>query len=599
MRRLLTAGRSRLQNLKLKWKILIITLLVLLCSVVTFLLLYKYTWAAYEKQIYAETASSLELASARIDAELLRFRAAVAGAETNSSVQAMIRQMEAAPTLYDSYSSQRRVLSMICDELNKYGYVLSVHYVSAEGRALSSGFDTSYYSAAQYAQFYQTAVQGLGRPVWLVEDETLIVVSNVLETADLSLRDLGMIMVRVQPSLLVSSVAGVDTRTDDLFLFSGGRCLYHNGGIGNWQQIEQMLPADGYTVAQLESQTRFLSGASSQYADVQYGYVVSYDSLFSELARIRRVALAIFVLVTVLLTLFSFRIARSIVRPMYQLVGQMSLPAKQALSRNNALAPELLNRHDETGVLANAYQEMLRTIETLIQENYVKQLTIKDTQYRTLQAQLNPHFIYNTLDSIYWMAQKSGQEEVALMILSLGKLMRESITRRDDFGHLITLREELRNLNNYLNIQRIRFRDALNIQIDIPPQMLELTVPRLLLQPLVENSIHYGLETINEPCWIVISGRQDEAFFELCVTDTGVGVEDDLLARIQADDFEPRGSGVGLKNILLRLNMLYGDKASLQISNCKPHGAMVVIRLPYRRPQGKETLDGVQRVDRG
>ena len=89
---------------------------------------------------------------------------------------------------------------------------------------------------------------------------------------------------------------------------------------------------------------------------------------------------------------------------------------------------------------------------------------------------------------------------------------------------------------------------------------------------------------INEPCWIVISGKQEADYFELCVTDTGIGVADDLLEQIQSDNFEPQGSGVGLKNILLRLQMLYADKASLCISNCDPHGTMVLIKLPYRKP---------------
>lgn len=581
MKKLLHRWKNNLKSLKLKWKVLAITFTVLLCSTVTFLILLKYNLVAYEKEICMETESSLKLASERIDAELLRFRAAVAKVATTGTVQDTIRKMENATSPYELYSSQQDILSMIGDELNKYGYVLSVHYVSPQGQALSTSFDTSYYSIKQYDVFYDIAVQGLGRPVWIVEDETLIVVSNVLETADLSLRDLGMIMVRVQPSLLVGSVAGVDTRTDDLFLFSNGRCLYHNGEIENWQEIEQCLPEDDYQVIEIESQTRFISGTNSKYADVKYGYVVSCDSLFSNISSLQNMALLIFSLVTVLLILLSFCVAKSIVKPMYQLVEQMNLPVKQILSKNNELTSALLDRRDEVGVLANAYQGMLRMIEELIQENYVKQLTIKDTQYRNLQAQLNPHFIYNTLDSIYWMAQKSGQEEVALMILSLGKLMRESITQQEDYGHLITVREELHNLNNYLNIQRIRFRDALNVQIEIPAQMMGLMIPRLLLQPLVENSIHYGLEMINEPCWIVISGKQEDDYFELCVTDTGIGVANDLLEQIESDNYEPQGSGVGLKNILLRLRMLYADKASLHISNCDPHGTMILMELPY------------------
>lgn len=584
MKQWLSFCAKQLKNLKLKWKILIVTLVVLLCSGITHLFLYKYIWAAYEQQIYTETASSLSLASERIDAELLRFRSAVAKVATTGSVQDAIREMESTESPYESYISQQRVLSMLGDELTKYGYVLSVHYVSPAGRAMSVGFDSSYYSAEQYAAFYALAIEGLGRPAWLIEDETLIIVTNILETADLSLRDLGMIMVRVQPAQFVNSVAGIDTRTDDLFLFSGGACLYHSGGIQNWRQIEMLLPENRYDVMEIEAQTRFLTGTRSKYADVDYCYVVSYDSLFLELTRIRTVSLMIFLLVTVSLTLLSFAIAKSIVRPMYQLVEQMSLPVTQAISKNTPLSPALLERRDEIGVLANAYQDLRMALEQLIQENYVKQLTIKDTQYRALQAQLNPHFIYNTLDSIYWLAQESGQNEVALMIFSLGKLMRESITRETDYGHLIFLREELKNLNHYLNIQRIRFRDALNIQLDIPASMQELLVPRLLLQPLVENSIHYGLETIREPCWIVISGKQQPDHFELCVTDTGIGVADNLLEQIQSADFAPRGSGVGLKNILLRLQMLYGDAASLHITNCKPHGTMVLIKLPYQKP---------------
>src|SRR5690606_2848016 len=144
---------------------------------------------------------------------------------------------------------------------------------------------------------------------------------------------------------------------------------------------------------------------------------------------------------------------------------------------------EIILSKDEVGQIQRHFRIMLERINELIQENYIKQLVIKDTQFKALQAQINPHFLYNTLESINWMAKMSKQDRISQMVESLGYLLRLSISEQDS---VITLHKELHIVQQYLVIQKLRFEERLDFQLDVPEHLVLCTVPKLSIQPIVE-----------------------------------------------------------------------------------------------------------------
>jgi len=305
-----------------------------------------------------------------------------------------------------------------------------------------------------------------------------------------------VIIVRVQTAQLVKQSITLNTKTDDMLIVSGGELLYHIGEVESWRTITESVSGKDYTVSEIDGEQRLVTATRSEHCDFDYYYSVSCNSLFANLQRTKRVIYLMYGLFLALLAVLSAALSRSITTPIYALVHKMSCSTEQVFRKKEA-EEVLLQRKDEVGLLAETYQGMLDTIEELIDKNYVQQLTIKDTQYRALQAQLNPHFLYNTLDSIYWMAVDAQQKEIADMTLSMGKLLRESIKDSAEYDRLIPLEKELTNLQYYISIQKIRFGSDLAFQMQIAEDTLALQVPRMILQPLVENSIHYSVEMIS------------------------------------------------------------------------------------------------------
>ena len=183
--------------------------------------------------------------------------------------------------------------------------------------------------------------------------------------------------------------------------------------------------------------------------------------------------------------------------------------------------------------------------------------------------------MYNTLDSIYWMAINNKQNQIATMIFSLGKLLRESIKYGDDFNKLIPLREELQLLDHYIIIQKIRFQDKIHFQKNIQDNAYDCLLPKLILQPLVENSVNYGVETTAHTCQIIVNAELKEGYLLLCIEDNGIGIENNLLEKLESGKRKPQGSGIGLHNINSRLQIIYNQKNLLSIKNAVPQGCLL------------------------
>ncbi|WP_248926819.1 cache domain-containing sensor histidine kinase [Paenibacillus hamazuiensis] len=238
---------------------------------------------------------------------------------------------------------------------------------------------------------------------------------------------------------------------------------------------------------------------------------------------------------------------------------------------------------DEVGQLGRSFNAMLQRIKQLIDEVYRKQLMVQEAEIKAIQAQFNPHFLYNALDSINWMARIHKLEDISRTAISLGELLRFSIRKGDP---LLPVREDMQQIRNFLFIQKMRYGDKFEAIIDIDPQIEALYTLKLLLQPVVENAITHGLEMKQGKGQLHISGALagDKVVFE--VRDDGVGMPPGMPELIERGAFSPTSrqkTGIGLENLQKRLQLYFGGEGRLRIRSKPQHGTSVMIEIPVLR----------------
>lgn len=237
---------------------------------------------------------------------------------------------------------------------------------------------------------------------------------------------------------------------------------------------------------------------------------------------------------------------------------------------------------DEVGDASACFNRMVDDIRELIDKNYILAIKERESELDTLQAQINPHFLYNTLDSLYWKATESGNDEIAEDILTLSQLFRLVLNRGDG---IVTVKTEAELLERYLHIQKMRFGKRLTYEIFLEPEILEEKIPKLILQPFVENAIVHGFESADGSYTLAVSGRKEKDDMIFQITDTGVGMSKEQLEAIwdQADARKYATQRIGryaIKNVKERLELIYRENYELQIESSVGQGTTVMIKVP-------------------
>lgn len=263
----------------------------------------------------------------------------------------------------------------------------------------------------------------------------------------------------------------------------------------------------------------------------------------------RYVAIFTFIIVIVIILIMSiiasYILSKSISRPINELSRLMKKVEAGERDVNFHIETE-----DEIGQLGKSFNDMVREINRLIKEVYEKQYLVQESEFKALKAQVNPHFLYNTLESIHWMAKLKDYKGVTDMVVSLGKLLRYSTSKLSD---IVKVREEIEQIENYLKIQKIRYGDKFEVKINIDEEVYDKYMLRFLLQPIVENSITHGLEQKIGKGNIEIRGsiRDNTICFE--ILDNGVGF----------GNSKSKGEGIGMDNVNNRVKIHYGEAYGL------------------------------------
>lgn len=281
------------------------------------------------------------------------------------------------------------------------------------------------------------------------------------------------------------------------------------------------------------------------------------------------------VVIVIIAVIATGYVVRSITKPVRALSGAAKKIADGDFSTRVKVATK-----DEIGTLAENVNEMSGRLEEMVQKIKEDERKMRHTELRLLQEQINPHFLYNTLDTIVWLVEGNSPDKAVNMVVSLSDFFRIVLSKGKD---IITIREEEQHIRSYLEIQQVRYRDILEYDIRIPEELYGYKILKLTLQPIVENSLYHGIKVKRGKGTILVTGvlKDDKIYFD--ITDTGVGMSKEELDSIRNKLTRPckeTDSGFGLANVNERIRMNYGPEYGVTIDSKQGEGTRVQIVIP-------------------
>ena len=311
--------------------------------------------------------------------------------------------------------------------------------------------------------------------------------------------------------------------------------------------------------------------------------VIPLRYINKDLAGIQYLTVIIIVLTIIIGVTVSVIIAQSLILPLENTVN-----ALEKFSRGDFAVRLKENRCDEIGKLNRIFNKAIKEINELMQKVTQSEILNKEMEFKTLQSQMNPHFLYNTLDTINWLAFKEKQTEICNLVAAISSLIRASISNKKS---IITIEHELDYVKNYIYIQHIRYKDRFDTIYDIDESLLKQAVPKLIIQPIVENAIIHGIENSKNKNLLYISVKRENECIIIIVKDTGIGMTDEKVSELLKEPLNAEGdeqkahTNLGLYAVHKRIQLMYGDLYGLTVQSQAGEGTTVTLHIPFTKKQ--------------
>lgn len=291
----------------------------------------------------------------------------------------------------------------------------------------------------------------------------------------------------------------------------------------------------------------------------------------------------IVVIVTATLTIyFALYISGNILKNI-----QMLCAITERISEGDFSAKADVDTGDEIEILADSINEMSGSLQEMVTTIKEDERRMRYTELRLLQEQINPHFLYNTLDTIVWLIESNKSDQAEDMVVSLSSFFRLVLSHGQEF---ITIADEEKHIRSYLEIQQVRYKDILDYEIDIDPAIYPYEILKLTLQPLVENALYHGIKYKRAKGIIKVTGRLKGDLIELTVSDDGVGMDEETLEKLQSEIMKPcqeTDAGFGLANVNERIRINFGQEYGMEIDSKQDVGTTVIVRIPAKEMSKK------------
>lgn len=340
-------------------------------------------------------------------------------------------------------------------------------------------------------------------------------------------------------------------------------------------KIDRSKNGRGSSFMKIGSEHQFTVFSNSKYTKWRYAVIIPAADILGGVYKIQNFFTIIIIITGLIILGITYLLSNIFYKPLEKLVHAM-----QEIENRNLNFRIDDKRKDEYQKVFMGFNNMVVELKSLIKDLTNEKILKKEAEIKLLQAQINPHFLYNTLDSIYSIAKIKKVDEISRMVYALSKFFRISLSGGKDY---VALKEALEIVINYLTIQNIRFKGKIVYQVDIPEELMDYTVPKLVLQPVVENSIYHGIESMKERGSIKISAGLKENMLILLVEDNGIGIAGEKLALLKKsldDENSKESSNFALRNLNRQIKLKYGSNYGLEIQSKINIGTRTTIQLP-------------------
>jgi two-component system sensor histidine kinase YesM len=402
--------------------------------------------------------------------------------------------------------------------------------------------------------------------------------------------EFGVLLVDMDYSAVDQMLSEVNNKNTKQYMYlcdSTGQLIYHprqmqiNSGLYTEDNQNAAALEDGVHELSFGGEKRLEVVNTVSYTGWKLIYVIPMKSVFGGMMRTRYFAGLIVMLMLFTTLLLNRLVSGRVTKPLRQLANSIRENSLSAGEHRDGPPQVYIGGSSEVQYLGQTVQSFYNRNYRLMQDIVIEQEKKQKSELDALQSQINPHFLYNTLDSIVWMIEGERYKEAVFMITQLASLFRISLAKGRT---IIRIEEELHHAENYSNIQKIRFRDSFTVKFEAADEVLNCCTVKLIVQPLLENAIYYGVKDMDEGGLITVRAWKDvdDGDIYISVTDNGYGMPEDQVKNLLTDNQSVRknGSGVGLLNVHNRIRLRFGEAYGLVIRSEPDEGTAVTIHLP-------------------
>lgn len=581
--------RKQINNLALKQKLLLPIAVILFALAAVALVSVEYVNWANQELLYRSVSSSLEYLSFSVEKELDTYVDLSFKILSDDTVQNILSHIKDGnkKDFTRIYTEDNSRLKTILDNFyyeNTRGNLL---YITLQNQIFTSStynMRSSRVPELVKRELREKAEKADGLPVWVTdyaESYGLFLVRSIRRIDGLRLDDLGVIVLAIDVDKMLEETLEKISLSDDLLfaLYTQDETVFLcTEDIQREKMTEKLRTLSGsHGVVELQFGDYFVSkGIMGEY-NWGYSFWVSYDDIMKKLNFVKIICIFMILTCVVLLVATANRVISSITRHFNLLINKMI-----AFGQDDSRLPEVdydySRRKDEIGRLHNQFDSMAQQIIDLINENYKNEILKKDMELKALQNQIDPHFLYNTLNFIHWKAKADNENEIAEMVQALGKLLRSSLSTGSERRNTVGM--ELEIVRNYITIVQMRFGDRLYYSERVEQGIQQVEIPLMTVQPIVENAVNYGLEESIDECKVSLEVYCDRRDVVIQIVNNGTQFGKNFMDKLQKGTIEVRGLGIGMLNIHKRIQMTFGEEYGLYVCDPDIDHAMVQIRIP-------------------
>ena len=598
IRKSIYAYFNKIKELKLKQKmILYFAASASGIVILTGLLLYYITAARLMKGEEENTTQMISNACEDINELFLQTYQVCSAMNDNISMQKLIRRQFHSKKETYSWDLEGSMELIVLSSYNRD--IFGVYVLGDNGGRYKSNSSSFLVSDPRNTDWYRIT-HATGKTQWFPPHENSYVVSTPYTSyVSMSIpfidkatgRTKGVILADIDSDKLSAVAARSVSGAGDMFLMDEKNHIMNlTAGTGKWkdgeaveaarQMVEENLgeiPEYGVSHV-LKNKGQLVVYQTLNKTDWKIVGVIPKAAVARSAEYIKVLMILLLALAVAISMILSELVADSVTKPLYTLVKAM-----ERVCAGNLDTSVQTGRKDEIGVLYDSFNHMTGEMKNLIGTIYREQEKLRREELKALQAQINPHFLYNTLDSIIWSLRMREVDESIEMLTALTDFFKISLSNGRD---IITVEEEVKHISSYLSIQHRRYRERFDYDINVDPCLLNCRTPKLILQPVVENAIYHGIKPKEEKGYLYIHIFPQEDDIVMQVEDTGMGMSGDEQDRLNLElatiSSDQQGTGYGVRNVNDKIKIVFGKEYGVSIRSAEGEGTVVTLRIGRR-----------------